>query len=116
MIEYIIHLPHYDNDGEDLSPINTRFIADWAKQYGGVSVQPVAGVWYDNDGNKYAEPCDRVIIAAKGNSWNDNSFRLAARAYAAITGQLAMYLVTSQGVEILDTITFSAADCTNHAA
>ena len=96
-------------DGDDLTDINESFVRDWAKQYGGASVQPVAGIWYDDNGNKYAEPCDRVIIAAKGSSWNDNSFRLAAKQYAAIAGQLAMYLVTSQGVEILDTAADIAA-------
>lgn len=109
MIEYIIHLPVADNDGNDLTNLNEQTVQDLAGKFGGASVQPVAGIWYDAKGNKYAEPCDRVIIAAEPCKANDHILLATAQVYSMHAKQLAMYCVTSDGVIILDTVYQSVA-------
>lgn len=110
LIEYIIHLPLADNDGNDLTDLNEQTVQYFAEKFGGASVQPVAGVWYDANGTRYAEPCDRVIVAAEPCKANDHIFQGKAQVYSLEAKQLAMYLVISSGVQILDTIWSTMAD------
>ena len=103
MIEHIIHLPLEDNDGLRLDTINDRAIEAVCAQFGGCSVQEVRGIWFDDEGKRYDETCLRVIAAGEANADNANAIRRIAMQYSWEAQQLAMYIVTMSGAEILDT-------------
>lgn len=104
MIEHVIHLPLYNNDETvGLSGPNNAAIEEICKHFGGATVSEVRGIWFDDNGVRYDEHCLRVIAAGEATAENANFLRRLAFDYAGKAQQLAMYVVTMSGAEIIDT-------------
>lgn len=102
MYEYAIHLPKVDNDDNCLLEINREMIADLLSEFGGATVTDAQGMWV-HEGKLYDEPVQRVVLAGEKCAQKIASIRYLAKVYARKTGQLAMYIITPFGVEIIDT-------------
>lgn len=102
MHEYIIHLPIADNDGNDIALHINDCITHLITEFGGATISDAQGMWM-HEGKLYNEPVKRVVLAGPDCAEHINYLKYRAQVFAIQAKQLSMYIVTPQGVEIMDT-------------
>jgi hypothetical protein len=63
MQENIIHLMKTDNQGNDLTELNDKFIQKICRLFGGATMTEGKGLWYSVTGVKFEDDILRVVTA-----------------------------------------------------
>lgn len=93
-------LPVCDNDGRDVTAVHMNVERMLSRTFGGLTRTPCSGVWYDDDGTRYSDESVAYDVAL--DPANADGFIHIATDAAKRAGQLAVYVETPDGAQIID--------------
>ncbi len=102
MIEAVLHLPIYDNQGNKTEEDRAHFENALVSKFGGLTFTGAQGLWRDKNGKDFVEAMGRYIVAFEDNQQNREEFLKIATSAMIVMNQYAIYLKIDSEVMIIE--------------
>lgn len=100
--QFSIQLMKENNEGQPLNKLNDNIIQMLAKEYGGVTVSDVCGMWVDDETNKVFQDHSLMVSVSYSNGVNTEAFKQAIKNEFELGEQLAVIIRINNNTYILE--------------